>query len=117
MHAHGKAYLILANDEALPEYLDKLIPEVKVSKKLNLPPPPAYACLYISAGKKDKVSKGDIAGLLMKKAGLKGDDLGLITILDHASYIAVKRVLVPKILSDVKDEKLKKIKVKIEVAS
>lgn len=117
MHADGKAYLILADDESLPEYLDKKIPEVTVSKKLELPPQPAYACLYISAGKKDKISKGDIAGLLMKKAGLQGDDLGLITTLDHASYVSVKRSLVPKILADIKDEKLKKMKVKIEVAN
>ena len=74
MHAHGDAYLILAEDETLPVYIDKSLPEVALAKKLQLPPPPVYSCLYISAGKKDKISKGDIAGLLMKKAGLKGDD-------------------------------------------
>jgi superfamily II DNA/RNA helicase len=117
MHADGEAYLILADDESLPEYLDKPLEEVTLSKTLTLPPPPAYACLYISAGKKDKINKGDIAGMLMKKAGLQGDELGLITTLDHASYVSVKRSLVPKILSSVKEEKLKKMKVKIEVAN
>lgn len=117
MHAHGKAYLILADDESLPVYLDQKLEEVALSKSLQLPPPPAYACLYISAGKKDKISKGDIAGLLMKKAGLQGDDVGLITILDHASFVSVKRSLVNKVLATIKDERLKKMKVKIEIAN
>lgn len=117
MHAHGEAYLILADDESLPEYLSQRLEEKPISKTLKLPPPPSYACLYISAGKKDKVSKGDIAGLLMKKAGLQGDEVGLITTLDHSSYVSVKRSLVDKILSDIKDEKLKKMRVKIEVAN
>jgi superfamily II DNA/RNA helicase len=117
MHADGKAYLVLAIDEALPEYIDKSIEEVKVSAKLKLPPPPAFACLYISAGKKDKISKGDIVGLLTKKGGLQSDDIGLITSLDFSSYVSVKLALVEKVLAAIKYEKLKKMKVKIEVAN
>lgn len=116
MHASGQAYLIIADDEALPPYLDNKLPEVSLPKTLTLPPPPLYACIYISAGKKDKISKGDIAGMLMKKADLKTDDLGLIAILDHASYVAIKRPLIQKVLTAVKDERLKKMKVKIELA-
>lgn len=117
MHAQGKSYLILADDESLPAYLTRDLEEVTVPKVLRLPPPPEYACLYISAGKKDKISKGDIAGLLMKKANLTGNEVGLITILDHASYVSVKRSMMNEILSAIKDERLKKMKVKIAVAN
>ena len=117
MHAEGQAYLILADDETLPEYIDKSIQEVKVSKKLHLPPPPQFASLYISAGKKDKVSKGDIVGLLTKKGGLQADEIGLITTLDYSAYVSVKRARVEKVLANIKGEKLKNLKVKIEVAS
>jgi hypothetical protein len=117
MHADGIAYLILADDESLPDYIDRSIEELKLTKPLQLPPPPKYDCIYISAGKKDKINKGDIAGLLMKKGGLQGDDLGLITTLDHTSYVSVKRSLVNKVLASIKDEKIKKLKVKIEVAN
>lgn len=117
MHADGKAYLVLAIDETIPAYIDKPIEEVKVSNKLRLPPPPAFACLYISAGKKDKISKGDIVGLLTKKGGLQSTDIGLIATLDYSSYVAVKRTLVDQVLTGIKNEKLKNIKVKIEVAS
>ena len=117
MHAQGQSYLILADDESLPPYLDQDLQEVVLPKVLKLPPPPAYACLYISAGKKDKISKGDIAGLLMKKAAMQGDEVGLITILDHASYVSVRRSMVNQILKAIKDERLKKMRVKIEVAN
>lgn len=117
MHAEGQAYLVLADDETLPGYIDKSVEELKLSGKLHLPPPPKYACLYISAGKKDKISKGDIVGLLTKKGGLQGDDIGLITTLDFSSYVSVKRTLVNKVLANIKNEKLKNTKVKIEVAN
>ena len=117
MHADGEAYLVLANDETLPEYIDGVVEELKLTKSLTLPSAPKYISLYIGAGKKDKISKGDIAGLLMKKGGLQGDDIGLITTLDNASYVSVKRSLVNKLLPAIKNEKLKKIKVKIEIAS
>jgi superfamily II DNA/RNA helicase len=117
MHAEGQAYLVLANDETLPYYIDKSIEEVTIGPKLKLPPPPAYACLYISAGKKDKISKGDIVGLLTKKGGLQGDDIGLITTLDFSSYVSIKRTEVKQVLAKISNEKLKKTKVKIEVAN
>ena len=117
MHAEGQAYLVLADDETLPGYIDKSVEELKLSGKLQLPPPPKYACLYISAGNKDKISKGDIEGLLTKKGGLQGEDIGLITTLDFSSYVSVKRTLVNKVLANIKNEKLKNIKVKIEVAN
>ena len=116
MHADGEAYVILAADETLPEYMTMPIEEITLSETLVLPPPPQYISVYISAGKKEKISKGDIAGLMMKKGELKGDELGLITILDHASYVSVKRNLVQKLLPKIKDERLKKLKVKIEIA-
>jgi superfamily II DNA/RNA helicase len=117
MHAHGEAYLVLADDETLPAYIDKSLEEVTISKSLTLPPPPNFVCLYISAGKKDKINKGDIAGLLMKKAGLKVDDVGLITTLDNSSYVSVKRSELKTILAKVKDERIKKMRVKIEIAN
>lgn len=117
MHAEGKVYLVVADDETLPDYIDSSIPEYHVAPKLKLPAPPLYVCLYISAGKKNKISKGDIVGLLTKKGGLTSDDIGLITTLDFTSYVCVKRPTINKLLKDLKDQKLKNIKVKIEVAS
>jgi superfamily II DNA/RNA helicase len=117
MHADGQSYLILADDEELPEYIDRSTEKAKVSAHLKLPPPPAFACLYFGAGKKDKVSKGDIVGLLTKKGGLQPDDIGLIATLDFSSFAAVRRPLISDVLTKIRSEKLKGKKVKMEVAS
>jgi superfamily II DNA/RNA helicase len=117
MHADGQAYLVLANDETLPEYVQKSVEDHTLPEDMELPEPPPYTCVYISAGKKDKISKGDIVGLLTKKGGLSSQDIGLITVLDFSAYVSVKRGMVNKLLKNVKNEKLKKIKVKMEEAS
>ncbi len=117
MHADGIAYLILAQDEILPEYIPEELPEKEVSESLKVSAPPLYDNVYISAGKKAKISKGDIVGFLTQKGGLQNEDIGLITILDFASYVSIKKPVFEKVLSKLQGEKIKKTKVKIELAS
>jgi superfamily II DNA/RNA helicase len=115
MHAKGTAYLILAENENLP-YL-KETPEVEVLDfDLPIPHPTPWATLYIAAGKKDKINKVDIVGLLLQKGGLVKEDLGLIEVLDYSSYAAVKRNRIEKVIQSVKAEKIKNRKVKIEIS-
>ena len=117
MHASGKGYLILANDEELPEYLDKNSIEEAIIEDTLPSVPSSYTLLYLSAGKKDKISKGDIAGFLIKNGGAKAADIGLITIMDFASYVAVSRNIASNLVKTLNGEKLKKTKVKIALAN
>jgi superfamily II DNA/RNA helicase len=115
MHAKGTAYLILTEDEKL-DYLRKQ-PEVEqLPENLALPEITPWATLYIAAGKKDKINKVDIVGLLLKKGELPKDDLGLIEVLDNTSYAAVKRTQIEKVVQRIKGEKIKNKKVKIEIS-
>jgi len=116
MHAEGDSYLILGNDESLPRYLNEKIPSIKLTKQFALPKQPQFECIYFSAGKKEKISKGDLVGLILKKGGLDNSEIGLITILDHSSYVAVNRKKIHSLLKSLSGEKLKKSKVKIEIA-
>ena len=114
-HAKGTAYLILTEDEKLT-YL-KQAPEIEMlPEKLHIPKPSPWATLYIAAGKKDKINKVDIVGLLLQKGGLAKEDLGLIEVLDHSSYAAVKRSRIEQTAHLIKAEKIKNKKVKIEVS-
>lgn len=115
MNAKGTSYLMLTPDEKLP-YLKEL-PEVEVMPdKLIFPPASPWVTLYIAAGKKDKVNKVDIVGLLLKKGGLDKDDLGLIEVLDYSSYAAIKRDKIEAVVRQVKAEKIKGKKVKMEIS-
>ncbi|WP_207420313.1 DEAD/DEAH box helicase [Desertivirga brevis] len=115
MHAKGTSYLLLTKDEN-PVYLNELPEPEQLPKRPIVPQPSEWATLYIAAGKKDKINKIDIVGLLAKKGGLERDEIGLIEVLDYSSYVAVKRSLIEKTAQLLKTEKIKNKKVKIEVS-
>ncbi len=116
MHAAGTAYLLLTPDDRF-DYLETEPEIITLPERQKLPEATAWATLYIAAGKKDKVNKIDIVGLLLKKTKLAKDDIGLIEVLDYSSYVAVKRKLIKQTVEQLKGEKIKNRKVKIEVST
>ena len=116
MHAAGTAYLVLSETESLPPYLREDPETEDVSEADALPAPPPWATLYFGAGKKEKISKGDIAGLLLKKGGLQADEVGRIEVGDHAGFAAVQRGKARKVAELLRNEKIKGHRVKIEVS-
>jgi len=115
MNAKGTAYLMMTEEDKYP-FLKSDIEIEKLKGNYQLPKDSQWQTLYIAAGKKDKVNKIDIVGLLLKKGGLEKDDVGLIEVKDQSSYVAVKRSMVNKVLAALANEKIKNKKVKIEVA-
>lgn len=115
MNAKGTAYLVIADDEKYP-FLKGDIETENLKGSYALPKDSQWQTLYIAAGKKDKVNKIDIVGLLLKKGGLQKEDVGLIEVKDQASYVAVKRNMVGRVLGALTHEKIKNKKVKIEIA-
>ena len=115
MHAKGTSYLILSPDEK-PVYLREM-PEIEeLPENPVIPQLSPSATLYIAAGKKDKVNKIDIVGLLLKKGELVKEDVGLIEVLDHSSYAAVKRNRIERAVQLIKSEKIKNKKIKIDIS-
>jgi len=107
--------LVIADDEKYP-FLKSDIETENLKGSFTIPKDSDWQTLYIAAGKKDKVNKIDIVGLLLKKGGLQKEDVGLIEVKDQSSYVAIKRKMVPKVLSALSNERIKNKKVKIEVA-
>ena len=115
MHSSGTAYVILTEDEK-PSFLkDKTVIEVLPEKDI-VPQNTSWATLYLGAGRKDKINKIDIVGLLMKKGKLEKDELGLIEVQDYASYAGVSRNKIANIVKLLKNEKIKNKKIKIEIS-
>jgi ATP-independent RNA helicase DbpA len=115
MNAKGTAYLMISEGEKYP-FLSEDMEVESLKGNYSTPMDSQWQTLYIAAGKKDKVNKIDIVGLLLKKGGLQKDDVGLIEVKDQSSYVAVKRNMVGKLLSALTGEKIKNKKVKIEVS-
>ena len=115
MHSSGTAYVILTEDEQ-PSFLkDKTVIEVLPEKDI-VPQNTSWATLYLGAGRKDKINKIDIVGLLMKKGKLEKDELGLIEVQDYASYAGVSRKKIANLVKLLKNEKIKNKKIKIEIS-
>jgi ATP-independent RNA helicase DbpA len=117
MNAGGTAWLVLAEKEAIPVFLSISPVFVELPDKIRLPEPPQWITLYIGAGKKDKISKTDIVGFLIQKGNLLKEEIGLITILDNASFVAINRVKARHTIAALKDEKIKNQKVRIAISN
>lgn len=116
MKASGTAYIITHESEKKMEYLDYGMDVLQVESVTTLPKPPEFQTIYISGGKKNKLNKIDIVGFFSQKGKLQKGDIGLIEVKDFISFAAVKYNKVKELLQNVRDEKMKGKKFKIEVA-
>jgi ATP-independent RNA helicase DbpA len=113
MKASGKAYLLLADDEYAPDYVTAPKQEITEIEDFKMFDASKWATIYVAAGKKDKVNKIDVVGLLYKKANLQKEEIGLIEVFDHMSYVAVSRKKAHQSINAIKNEKIKGRKYKI----
>lgn len=109
----GESYLLRGPEETLPAFLPTVekIQELPTEVK---PTAPIWTTLYIGRGKKEKLSKVDIVGLLCKKGGLRSEEIGKIDVKEHKSYVVVVRKKVRSLLNNIKGEKIKGMKTLIE---
>lgn len=109
--AEGRAFLILNEEETLPEYIDeRTVGAYFIPKKLPRVCQPRMATIYIGKGKKDKLGKIDIFGFLCKIGGVERQDVGRIDVREHCAYAAVSRSLLETVLQRIEGQKIKGVK-------
>ena len=116
MGASGSVYLLLFKEENIPDYITSGLGILKLDAKNLLPKEPDFDTIYISGGRKNKLSKSDIVGFLLQKGELSKEDLGLIELKDFASFVAVRKSKTKELLKKLVNQKMKGKKYKIEVA-
>lgn len=112
MGADGTAYVIISEEENIPEYVTWSRDYAPKSVSAD-PIRSDKATLYINAGKKEKISKGDVAGYLMQKGELAPSQVGKIVVGDHHAIAAVDRHEAGRVIAAVAPHKLKNIRVKV----
>lgn len=117
MNAKGTAYFIVEENETLHSFLKETPGEEILPKQIQRPKTSIWKTLYISAGKKDKVNKMDIVGVLLQKGGLHKEDLGKIEVLDHSAYAAIKSDKIARVLDLIHDQRIKNKKVRMEIST
>lgn len=116
MEATGEAYVITGPGEALPAFIE-------TDGMMQLPAAGEAvgghafiadtASLYFNAGKKEKISRGDIAGFLLKNSDLAADELGSIDLRDHYAIAAIPAAKARQVLKQVERLKIKNKRLKI----
>ena len=104
--AEGDVYLLVGPKEDVKEYVDfdttyYLDPERRGNLRA------AADSIYFSAGKKDKLSRGDVLGFLVKEGGVAPEDIGRIDVYDHYALAAVRSEAARKAVERVKGKKIK----------
>jgi len=113
VNAKGTAYILKGKEESLPEFI-KANPPLNISKKAASKPQ-FWETLFISGGRKDKISKGDIAGLFFKQGGLHKDQLGVIELKQDCTFVAVPVSIADDLVAKLNNSRLKKKKVRISI--
>lgn len=112
--AEGAVYMMAFENKELPDFVPAELQEYTLPKRNTLPPAPEWTALYVGKGKRDKISRGDLAGFFIKKGGLKPDEVGTILVFDNYAYVAVKLKQMRALLKKVEGEKIKGIKTLIQ---
>lgn len=111
--ATGNAYVITAPDELCPDW-------IMVDGQFDLHPAsrmvkPRMATLYFQAGKKEKLSRGDIMGYIANNGGIPASDIGRIDVRDHYAIAAIPRIQCQEVLKRLQSAKIKGKKVRISL--
>ena len=117
VNSKGTVYILKWERESLPEFI-KDVKGIDVSSKSSQkiePKPQYWETLFISGGRKDKISKGDIAGLFFKQGGLNKDQLGNIELKPDCAFVAIPLSLADELVEKLSNSRLKKKKVRISV--
>ncbi len=114
MNSNGTAYIMKWENEALPDFI-----RGSEILKMNGAKPSSdqqnWQTLYISGGRKDKISKGDIAGLFFKQGNLEKGELGNIELKQDCAFVAVPKSKANQLIDKLNNSRLKKRKVRISL--
>ena len=111
MNEEGTAYVLKWEDEYLPEFIKNAYPEKLIERQ---PPEPSpWRTLHISGGRREKISKGDIAGLFIKQGKLNNDQLGLIELKQDCAFVGVPSSRVNDLVKLLNNSKIKKRKIRV----
>ncbi|WP_163717411.1 DEAD/DEAH box helicase [Mangrovibacterium lignilyticum] len=113
MFSDGTAYILQWEEDQLPDFISEV--EVEELKTAPVPEASIWTTLFISGGRKDKISKGDLAGLFFKQGKLGKDQLGMIELKQDCAFAAVHSVKVKQLLQLVDNSKLKNKKVRVSI--
>ncbi len=114
--ATGNVYVLVNSSDRIPEYVvfDGKF-HIKENAVMQLSAP--CSTLFFQAGKKEKISRGDIVGFISNNGGIDGKEIGTIAIHNHYALVAVPASKAKDILQRISHLKIKNKRVRITLAT
>ena len=107
-----RSYVIMSDSDSQPDYI-RFDRKYSPSGTSANPISSQISTIYFNAGKKEKLSRGDIVGFLIKQGGLNSDEIGRIVVRDHNSIVAVPKDKASSLIQKLSSEKIKGKRVRI----
>ncbi|MEM0992406.1 MAG: DEAD/DEAH box helicase [Bacteroidota bacterium] len=118
MQQDGTAYVLKWKREQLPDFIASLNAQTYSVRDLpigEVPHRKAWETIMLSGGRKDRISKGDIAGFFLKQGELKKEELGKIELKQDCAFLAVPAQKAKYLVQNLNSKRLKKKKVKLRL--
>lgn len=106
VNAEGDIFVLVGPREDVKDYIefdDTRWPDPQKESQYA----PRFETVYFSAGRREKLSRGDILGFLVKEGGADGKDIGRIDVFDHYALAAVDSRVARQTVEAVKGRKIK----------
>ena len=117
MNKGGTAYVITWEEEQLPDFIEELLPDaVDVTGEHIIVDNTTWTTLFVSGGRKDKISKGDLAGAFFKVGKLKPNELGTIELKTDCAFVSVPEKKSKQVIQNLNNTRIKKRKVRVSLA-
>lgn len=113
MQKDGTAYVVQWVGEELPFFIDA--PQVEKLQEAPVPDHSGWKTIFVSGGRRDKISKGDIAGLFFKQGGLSKEQLGNIELKQDCAFVGVAETETKRVIGKLDNSRLKKKKVRLRL--
>lgn len=118
MNRDGIAYILQWKEEKLPDFIEELAPDsfsLEDEPIATLPKGTQWKTLYLTGGRRDKISRGDIVGLFLKQGRAQKEQVGVIEIQQNCSYVGVHDEVAEMLIERTNNTRLKKKKVRISL--
>lgn len=113
VNSSGLVYIVTYSNDNLPSFIGDLpVLKLILKKKKRTE---FWSTLLFTGGRKDKISKADIAGMLFKQGKLINGQIGLIELKNDCAFVSIKSSEVKEVLNRVNNIKLKKKKIRVSL--
>lgn len=112
MHSDGTVFILNFVEDPLPSFVS--VDGVELIR--NIPSNLSgmkWKTVFLSGGRKDKISKGDVIGFLIKVAMCKPEQIGLVELKSECVFVAVEDKIADEVILKSNNQKLKNRKIRV----